>query len=789
MNSNDASVKSNHAIAHWDGASKSDLMRGDAGKRSDNNSKDYFIHWKVLLGEFIHLLSLFWVHSQTAITARASEVLFNQLLQHSDILKRMPKNDGGILVRRIHYQPYANLSSPDYLVLFGSVMINSKEKISSEASRQLAQLKRTLGKAFESFAEQGIHSLHLRLPGRSLEKIEQFRFSLHILTRYYMAASEGTSVAFRYYGRSLTVPLITGANGLADPNLTVMAALNGLSTINARELIKQADAYHKINMSDTTDLSKPVPPVDYYDRIFKVRSLRSQIIRPPVEINRLIRPDALHKVGLAPLSRRDRIGQAATQAGETGPGEIEKFGDASKQIGEKSSNPVAAVDRHNLVKYVNEVDPQLGAELDALFAADYADLDPADLGKRFADISRLLFYVDKQHQNPAVTESFLEILREKMRAVPDEVLAEIITQRQSLKIIHRARTVLVGLVHPRLFDLISLIKEHVVAQQRMLIIKEIAFNVDPCHMNTMADGFGISVSEAHQIFGLLGGCFGGSGSFIRSTFESRIDAMTRHENVIFEVLWCFLKQTPQRKDRLNFLNAIQLLMARLNDPKRALQFLLADICQYPSQIDFTDRNAFALANVLLHKENKELYIDVNRTPEDVLKIQRPLNKEVRRYAVWRLEVDQGRFLGKMRTIAGMAHKVLTGYYGNERKPFELTFLMALEREAFIFSALIGGYTARLVLREAMRNYADPDAAIYRHESLRQHLSQLILHLQIIVRALGRIGNYHDIEQLRALERKADLFVNLDSHPAHGIKVKQMLKWIPETVKMIQSSNI
>jgi hypothetical protein len=744
------------------------------------SSRDYSGHWKVLLGEFIHLFALFWVHSRTAGTARASDVLFNQLLQHLSILSKMPGHTGDILVRRVHHQLRAINSAPDYIVIFGNVLINSQEERKSTTSRQFSHLKSALGRACECFAEQDIHSLLLRLPGRSTEDIEKFRFSLHILTRYFMAARDGTSISFRYFGRSLAVPVIADSDGNPDPNLTLMGVLNGLSAVNARELIRQAQAYAKMDLSESIDEGGTPNKIGCYDQIFMVRSLRAQIIKPPVEINNLLSPYSVplsgRKPGSKPMPFIDR------KAGEQQMVREPDQGDGL------SLDLHTAVGRQELSAIFGSADPSMESALDGLFADDYADLEPIALGNRFASLSKLIYAVEKRSQDPAVMVGIMDILQARLKGVADEVLANIIAQRQGLKIVSQGRLVLVGMVHPRLFDLITLIKEQVVARQRMAIIKEITFQVDPCHINLLADGFGIAVSDAHQIFRFLQGCFGANGRFIRPTFESQVDAMSRHENVIFEILWCFLRQTPQRNDRLNFLNAIQLLMARLNDPKRALQFLMADICLNPALVYFTDRNAFALANVLLHKENKELYVDVHRTPEDVLKIKRPLNQKVRRYAIWRLEVGHGLYLSKMRTIAKNIRQVLMAAPGVEPWPFELAFLLALEREAIIFSALVKGHTARLVIREALDRYGDPAAPFYQNESVANYLPQLISHLQMVVCALGRSGDHEDIERLTSLERRAKMLTDLDTHPAHGLRVRQMMRWIPQAIKAIQSNS-
>ena len=756
----------------------------------DMGRKDLGAQWKVLLGEFVHLLGLFWVHSRTARTARATDVLFNQLLQHLQILEKMPGHDGKILLRRAHCKVEATRFDTDFIVLFGDLMINSKQDINGTAAqtpqRQFAHLKSALERSFQYFGEQDIHSLLLRLPDRSPEEIERLRFSMNVLARYGMAVKDGSAIALHYYGRTFSLPLISDPTGRPDPNLTLMAALNGLSPINTRELIKQSQAFHKINLEAAGSSAAAHPQTSWYDQIFEVRSLRSQIIKPPVEINNRFCPygECTHELSAACRSelpeRLDSIsapvhGSISYAPAPTLPPDYGHAGQAASVGG-----------REELAALLDTREPDTAAALDDLFRYDYGSMDPMQLGRRLVTFSSLLFKIDKQSQSPSAIDRFLEHLQERLRFVSDNVLANIICQRQGLKIIGESGAVLVGLVHPRLFDLITLVKEHVVAHQRIAVIKEIAFNVDPCHINTLADGFGISATEAHQIFQLLSGCFGTNGTFIRPTFETRVDAMSRHENVIFEILWCFLKQTASRKDRLDFLNAIQLIMARLNDPKRALQFLLADICQNPAQVDYTDRNAFALANILLHRENKELYIDVNRTPEDVLKIQRPINQQVRHYAAWRLEADRSRFLAKSRTIAEATRKVLLTAAGDHPGPFELGFLIALEREALIFAALVQGPIAGMILRDALDHYGHADATIYQSDLTRRFLPQLIPHLQVVIRALGRGGNIGDLARLQELEHNTTAFCELDTHPAHGLRVKQMMRWVAEAVKMIHS---
>jgi hypothetical protein len=61
-------------------------------------------------------------------------------------------------------------------------------------------------------------------------------------------------------------------------------------------------------------------------------------------------------------------------------------------------------------------------------------------------------------------------------------------------------------------------------------------------------------------------------------------------------------------------------------------------------------------------------------------------------------------------------------------------------------------------------------------------------LQIVIRALGRAGTSEDVERLGAILDKEAAFCRLVSHPAHTLRTKQTLKWIPEAVKMIHSQD-
>ena len=737
-------------------------------------------YWIVLLGEMVHLIGLFLTHSKNAEGVRATDVLFDQMMRQLGLLSKMPDHEGGVLIRRTHCKAPVSPLDVDYTAFCGNLMVNISDD--EAATQQAPHLKSAINQAFHCFSEQGIHSMYIQMPGDDPKKIDQLRLAMNIMARFRPAVNDASSIRFRCYGRALTFPVINDVYGKPDSNLTLTAALNGLSPVNTRELVKQAAAFHKLNVTKGGE-AQTSEPINSFNQIFAARSLRSQIAKPPIEINNLpwLQVDTVPSASSSCQPDEGLKDRHEEQPSDPGPRD-------EKRINSSGPSDLAISPdqcRKLIAPYLDLDDEKHSDGINALVADDYGNLEPLVIGERLILVTRLFYALDKSCQDPTVMERIIDMFQRRLKKVRDDVLSNIIAKRRSLKIIADGRAVVVGMVHPRLFDVISLVTEHVVAIRRMAIIQAIAFNFDPCHTKPLADGFGITDSDALYILKILDGCFNAHGSFIRPTFEGRIGVMAQYENVIFEILWCFLKETPRRQDRLNFINALQLLMVRLQNPKRATQFLLADICQATSKVAFTDRNAFSLANILLHLENKELYVDINRTPDDVLNFKRTINKEVQQYAFWRLDVDRIRFISKMRAI----HRSLVDALnmpGGERRPFEIPFLMALEREAVIFMSIAGGHTSRIYLRELISQYGDPDSNLYQQAVETKSLSELMAQLQIVIRALGRAGNSEDVVRLGALQDKEVEFCRLAPHPAHTLRVKQSLKWVPDAIKMIHT---
>jgi hypothetical protein len=166
-----------------------------------------------------------------------------------------------------------------------------------------------------------------------------------------------------------------------------------------------------------------------------------------------------------------------------------------------------------------------------------------------------------------------------------------------------------------------------------------------------------------------------------------------------------------------------------------------------------------LTNVLLRTYNKELDVDVEMTPEEVLNVRNGLDQDIVNFVQLRIDKLETRFAAKVRTI----HEKLIALLQNPpmaTTDFSIRHLLFLEREIFIFLSLLAGKTARMILISALNEYSDPDAGIYRYPRSAAYLPILLQQLKIIARGMGRIGSINDAVLMQKISR-------------HGLKIAQM----------------
>jgi hypothetical protein len=749
--------------------------------------------WRIVLVESVHLLGLFLRHARLAKGARATAIIFEQLLRHLEILEQMPGHGGALILRRYPCDETLHDANPDYHILFGDLTIQgTRDPLASRhgiVQKGLAQLDSGLVQAFACMAQHQIEGLYIELPAGSIARTDELRLALNIMARFQVAVQNSTSITFYYFGRALTIPLIRNRQGQPDPNLTILAGLNGLTTMNTRALIKQAEAYGQMSSEYEGQKGAVGTHQGSYNQIFQARSLRAQIIRPPVELNNLAVLDALdHReteaygtpIGIhkaVDIHTGDMIG---TDPSGDHKRPIFMIDDTLKQI--------SLVDRDFFANWIDVDDERYHSALNAVLSDNYTDFDASDIGRRLADVSGMIYAIEKKCQDPVVIDRLLFMLQDRLLQASDSVLANIHVQNQGLKLFSHGRVVIAGLVHTRLIDLIVLVKDKIVTRHKIDIVRALGFDFERSDHNIVTRGFDLPANSANQLMDLLQSCFKANGGFHREIFESHIDTMAPHADTLFEMLWCFLKLTPRRKDRLALVNAIPLLMTNLKDSGRALRFMIDELCQEIYQVDFTDRNALVLANILLRSENKELYIDLQRTPEHVLDQPVDTNSPVRKYVAWRLNTDHIRIVTKFKTIHSALVDAIKATSEAQAEPLETQFLFALEREILIFMSLAGSMTARRFLRYALLQYGDRNVDMYQNAYAGHYLSQFINHLRIVIRGLSGVGEPDDIKTLTDVRNNADSICELALHPAQALAVKRTMKWVDESIKAILTRN-
>ncbi|MFZ1984112.1 MAG: hypothetical protein WAU91_06845 [Desulfatitalea sp.] len=737
--------------------------------------------WRFLLIELINQLGLLFTHARQAKGVRATAVLFDQVMRLLDVIDKMPGHEGILTIRRIAPSSAGAHEKPDYYFSFGNKAFRGADLIGwgGHAPRGSSHLATVLDQTFACFNDLGIFALSIQLPGKSPERIDQLRLALNIVARFRQAVENNASITFRSFGRALRIPLVRDRGGKPDPNLMLVAGLNGLSSVNMRELIKQAEAFYDLSTPDAA----AVREVDDYNQIFYVRSLRSQLIKPLVEMNNL------------PWMRSEDIPDRSATAGIVSPVDGDIFPKPGTDSEACRVQPALLHEDYDLspaylsgylAGHLAGTDHQTQEAVTALFEWDFASPDMEGLAKTMGMLTRLLHALEKHVEDPAPMERLLLYLHDRMGRIPDETVTHLSVQRRGLRIEMHGRTLLVGMVHPHLLDVIALAKERVAVQRKIAAFREHAFDIGSADTQFLVEYFNLSDSAAAEVLQVLRQYLASDGAVDRVRFADPLGAFARHEGSVFEIGWCLLRQTPQAQDRTALLASLPLLGERLKDPKSALAFLLTDLFQAFHQVEPSDRNAFALATLMLRTHHKERRVDIDRTPEDVLAVKKSLNAQLVKYAAWRMDIDPMRILSKFKSIREALCCGMQDPTGKILKS-DLGFrsLLAVEREGLIFVSLAGGKTARMVLRDALDYYGEPRAEIYQGQLHPSYLIDLMAHLRIVLRGMARLGQPRDLDTLKAMEQRASRLMALDTDPAYARRVQQMLQWVAPAMRAIQ----
>jgi len=687
--------------------------------------------------ELVYLISTYLTHKQDLKNRKTANASFRRIVEMYKILHQTARTKHSLLIRYRGFPNDENAdATQDYEIIYGNTSIDSAS--TAEMMVRLGMTKTTLAdhlhEAFQGFYHNKIYSLYLRYRGNHQNEIRRFQDSLQVLAHFHEAAGSDQTLRFQNHGgKDLACPLIQNHEGEPDENLTLLGISNKIKPDTLASMVKKISATPLISQY-----------MSAYNAIFSVKQLKGRLIRPPIEINNVV------------WLMADQEKEVLTQ---------KKSEEAQFAIKHAGGSPLEAA-----------------KILKSVYGKDYEKINANDLGERLQVSSDFLTSVDQAPKAKEMREEILDSIEQRLDKVKDHVIDDLFTQAQADAYGSDLKSGFLGTLHGKLSNAVTFYKKRIDTKKKMRQIVDKAVKFDLSDFETLSKDFEISIEDAKALIEMLKTCFDEEGKFIRGAFRAILPEFSRYERKIFEFLWHYLREYVHHSDRTAFLNSLQLLLARMQKPKMAVKTLLSDFYEEPEQISYSDTKALMLCSLLIRKYNQEL-VDLEFTPEEILKVQEGLDKAVVDYTAWRIGKDQNNFFNKIKAI----HQTLIEAIDigkDEKFPLPPDYLLKLEREVYIFLSLIGGVTARSVVISALKDYSDPDSPLYGGTHSIQYVNVLLQNLRITVRGLGRVGGVEDLHYLDTLLRNEDRLSTLGNSATTEKLVSRIIDWAEGSRKAI-----
>jgi hypothetical protein len=699
--------------------------------------------WRILQVDLAYLLSSYFVDVQYWEGMKSEKDTFEQLSRTLRKLSQMPENDGSILIRFRGFPSGKKRSEKsDYVVLFGNITVD-KDIANAVTYRQgihMSHLAGRLSRSFDILSQQGINTLYLNIADLSPLAQERLRVCLHIISHYKQALKTSDPIVFENRGQRVHLPLIYDEQNQPDLNLILLAGLNGLTPKASERLVRHVSAW----LQQSERLASGDQYIGVYNAIFRAKDLKDKLIKPPIEINNIkwLKVDGGQKVVF----------------------------DGQDESSEDSFVPQAIRDAFG------ELPDPSAKYPDSIAGISFNHIDPKEVGQRLQAAFNLIDKVESRTEGWELLEEVIQSIQGRFELAGDSVFDSMIVEKDELKILAEGKEIAIEGLNKNLLDRIEYYKERSAFKKKMRAIAGCGIDFDTEDYQDLAERFDIPAEDMREIVTLVKSCFDDQGHFLKGTFDQHIREFAEYPEDIFALFWQYLKEPLERKDRVAFLNSLQLLIAKMNSGKSAVQVLMADFCHDPADVSFSDRNAPMFACILLRRFNKELNLDIEVTPQEVLLVKEGINTEVVKIVSEIIESNPEVFLEKIQTIQVRITEALNPN-ATASEPMPLRYLLSLEREIHILLALVGGETALSVLRNAVKRYGNPYSEIYKFEESRHYLPAFLQHLKVAIRGLGRIGERIDLAILEDVKIRQKGFLRLGEGLQHENLVVRIMDWI------------
>jgi len=700
-----------------------------------NEEEQLLDQWRTLLADFVHLLVNNLSFNRLSMPAGGPESEWGALTSVLDQLAQVPGHDGKIMIRHrgMGFSSDGAQGHNDYVITFGSLALDQQllKAIIKRRGLGVAHLSGRVARAFDMLASMEIFTLRVAIGHWTAEESGRVEKSLRILASYYNPVGGNGTAGQAGNG----FPVIMDEYGRSDPNLTLVAGLKGIKAESLQALIRKV--YTLMRKPDAPPALEKCANV--YGAMFLFSNLKGQLIKPPVEIN---------NVRWFVMDRDQELMDK------------DKARLARKVMAEYGGSPAKAAGIMN-----------------SIYDRDTDGVKAGQLGGQLVQISDFLDEIEKtdDDESASLETEVISSIEQRLDGIQDEVYEEIDAAEQEVRTAATPAGAAPRRLHEGLSDLLSFFKQRVGTRKKIRSMLRSPVEFEKKDFETVGRDFSISPEDARQLLTLLQRCFNKDGRFLRQAFERSIPHFARHEKKVFEFLWHYLREIINRDDRVAYLNSLQLLIARMQQPMIALEVLLESLYRASEAVNFSDRNAMILSNILLRKYNQEIKNDVEITPEEVLKVKSGLNEEVVEDTRRLLERERGDLFEKIKSI----HQTLKDTLRNGRpEPGGLPghYLISLEREIYIFLSLVGGETAGKVVRSSLKEYGDPNAEIYRLVQGPDDLKGILNLLQVTIRGLARFGQESDLPTFAMIRDKEAGFMSRSNDSRYEEQVRRVMAW-------------
>ncbi len=626
----------------------------------------------------------------------------------------------------------------DYEVLSGNISFDADatRAIAKGQGKNPSQLLEKLDRGFETLWNHSINNFLLKIP-KDRQELKRLWISLQFAARYFAAVEKNSPITLSMGGKSVSVPPIHNENNVPDLNLTLLAVLNGLQPQKMQAMVHKVDSL----MRSTESTAKKYQHTSIYDAILNMKRFRSRLKPSPIEVNNI--KWLMVSDEQTPVS--DQMAKVARLVMDTSGG---------------SSTETVRV-------------------LKSVYGEDYSKIDSQQIAERLKLTSGLLDTIENKSKDEEIRAEVLNNVEERLGKVQEDIFDNIRIEGNRIKAHTPGKGTFIEKVHTKIIKMVTFQKKRSVTKKKMTQMVHRVIDFDNQDYETLAVDFKVSVDEAKTLVKILKSCFDSQGNFSKSTFGRIIPDLELYERKIFDFLWHNLKESLHQSDRIAFLDSLQLLVDRLKQPQKSISVLLEDLYQNSTVIRFADRKAFMLGNRLVRSYSQEI-VSYQITPEDVLLTDEGIDRKITSYAAWKIDNNQDKFFEKIRTIH---HRLLEALDAEEEQKHLIGVqdLLALEREAYIFLALVGGTTSKSVLLSALKEYGHPDSDLYQLSQSPKHMADLLQLLKIVIRGVGRVGDSTEAVLIDHITGRLEVFSQLTT----ALHEKDLINQIKECADSVK----